>query len=116
MGGNAEYQRARKARLKALGLCIRCGKRPAEAGKTRCRECADRENKQEHKRKGIITVADVLLECKPGYHCLQCTFKDCLCPHSRIKPTWEERRMLKGWVKDETDEGTEPSHTVCVKG
>lgn len=105
MGGNAEYQRERKARLKAQGLCIKCGKRPAEAGKTRCRECADREKLLEHKRKGITTVAEVLLECKPGYHCLKCKLKDCLCPHSRVKVTYEERLMLRGWVKDEENDG-----------
>jgi hypothetical protein len=101
-GSNAEYLRERRARLKAQGLCIRCGKRPAEAGKTRCRECADREQAKENKRKGRITVKEVLKECQPGYHCLKCSLKDCLCPHSKFRgATYEERLMLSGWVKDE---------------
>ncbi len=40
----AAYMRDRKKRLKALGLCDQCGKRPPEEGKTKCRPCLDRFN------------------------------------------------------------------------
>ncbi len=96
MGGNAEYQRERRARLKALGLCLRCGKRPAEAGKTRCRECADNENQKEHERKKQIRQY-----CQPGYRCLVCDFPDCKCPMSVFRSqTREERMMIACYVAD----------------
>lgn len=34
-----QYQHDRKERLKAAGTCVKCGKRKAESGKTRCQQC-----------------------------------------------------------------------------
>lgn len=34
------YQKERRERLKANGICFRCGKRKAVSGKTMCYECA----------------------------------------------------------------------------
>lgn len=34
------YQKERRERLKANGICFRCGKRKAVSGKTMCSECA----------------------------------------------------------------------------
>lgn len=34
-----QYQHDRKERLKAAGICVKCGKRKAESGKTRCQQC-----------------------------------------------------------------------------
>lgn len=50
------YQKERRERLKASGMCFRCGKRKAECGKTMCSECAikyrrwDREWHSKHSR------------------------------------------------------------------
>lgn len=38
----AAYMRRRRIRLKSLGICVECGKRKAETGKTRCTSCAVR--------------------------------------------------------------------------
>lgn len=35
----SDYQRARKIRLKAQGLCIECGTNKARADLTKCEEC-----------------------------------------------------------------------------
>ena len=48
-----EYQRARRAMLKALGRCVLCGK-PAPSGYTTCAACRDKISRQQalrrHKR------------------------------------------------------------------
>ena len=33
--------RARAARLKAAGICTKCGRRPSLSGRSRCQECLD---------------------------------------------------------------------------
>lgn len=38
------YDRDRRARLKAEGICTHCGQRPAEPGKLKCKECKDKQN------------------------------------------------------------------------
>lgn len=43
---SAECCRKRYERLKAAGLCVTCGKRPAEPGHTRCEACQKRANAQ----------------------------------------------------------------------
>ena len=40
------YQYARYHRLKDAGLCVICGKTPAEKGKSRCTECFAKERKK----------------------------------------------------------------------
>ena len=43
--------RARRDRLKAQGLCIDCGKRPADGGKIRCNICSSKRSQKVHERK-----------------------------------------------------------------
>lgn len=37
------YQKERYRRLKDMGLCTRCGKRPAATGRVMCARCSSRE-------------------------------------------------------------------------
>ena len=46
-----EWNRKRYSRLKNEGICVRCGKRPAENGKTRCRLCLDKEADRQRERR-----------------------------------------------------------------
>lgn len=41
------YNRERRALLKAEGLCVDCGKRPAIEGQTRCPTCARKKRESE---------------------------------------------------------------------
>lgn len=48
-----QYNKIRYQRLKDAGICTLCGKNPAEPGRVRCTECADRyarKPKQEKSR------------------------------------------------------------------
>jgi hypothetical protein len=45
MGRNKPgYHKERRAKLKALGLCAKCGKKPHRVGLTKCQECSDVDN------------------------------------------------------------------------
>lgn len=46
-----ELCRERRARLKAAGICVRCGKNPAREGRTRCQACEDKKRQSEIKYK-----------------------------------------------------------------
>lgn len=55
-----KYSAMRRARRKADGLCILCGKRPPEEGKRNCRECLDRQKvrdkeRRRRKREGLLS-------------------------------------------------------------
>lgn len=53
---DSQYQHDRKERLKSAGICIKCGKRRAVAGKTKCGVCAASERiraREYRQRKGI---------------------------------------------------------------
>lgn len=41
---NRRCARERRARLKAAGLCVRCGARPARSERVSCEECARRDS------------------------------------------------------------------------
>ena len=41
------YNRERRERLKAEGLCVDCGRRPAVEGQTRCPVCAQKKRESE---------------------------------------------------------------------
>lgn len=49
---NRQYQHDRKEHLKAAGICIKCGKRPAEKGKTRCVTCNIKERDRAKRYRG----------------------------------------------------------------
>ena len=78
--------RARRDRLKAQGMCIDCGKCPAEGGKLRCKTCAAKHSRETHERKirnGQLKQYRELglclhcgAECVPGkMHCMVCLAK-----------------------------------------
>lgn len=48
---SAECCRNRHERLKAAGLCVTCGKRPAEPGRIRCEACQKRANAKARERR-----------------------------------------------------------------
>lgn len=45
-----QYNRDRRARLKAEGLCIECGKRKPPSGHVRCNVCAEKHNEADQVR------------------------------------------------------------------
>lgn len=45
------YNRERRVRLKAEGLCIDCGKRQATEGQTRCPTCTRKKRESEQARR-----------------------------------------------------------------
>lgn len=47
-----QYFKDRRERLKALGICVKCGKRKAESNKTRCRFCNIKENERAMEYRG----------------------------------------------------------------
>lgn len=56
-----EYGRERRARLKAAGLCVDCGKAKAEEGRTRCQRCEERM-KESRKKWEILHAMDMEAE------------------------------------------------------
>lgn len=66
-----ESNRARYLRLKQMGLCVRCGYRPAIEGKTMCAYCeARRNNGSEQRRRAAGEMpADMRWD---GHRCGQC--------------------------------------------
>lgn len=66
-----ERRRKRYAERKAAGKCTKCGKRPPQAGKTKCTECLLKSRRIAEKcrrKKGIIPK----ILFGDGYHCAIC--------------------------------------------
>lgn len=51
----SQYHKDRKQKLKEMGICVKCGKRKAESGKTRCGICnaLERKRAKEYRGHGI---------------------------------------------------------------
>ena len=63
-----QFNKDRRDRLKAEGLCIDCGKKPAADGKLRCRTCGAKQNESNKAwrvRDKIKREADKAREGKP---------------------------------------------------
>ena len=58
---HAQTRQKRIARLKAVGLCVVCGKVPTQAGYTRCKACRDRSyaSRKARWRAGQKTVREI---------------------------------------------------------
>lgn len=76
---NREYQRRRRAELKALGLCAHCGRNPIEEGRRKlCAACRARENENARARREYLRGRGLCLDCgrekaRPGhYWCEAC--------------------------------------------
>ena len=59
---NREYFRERTKKLKAEGICVKCGKRAAEKGKTRCMICNIKEANRAHRAKDCLPRSE-----RPAY-------------------------------------------------
>lgn len=57
-----QYQHDRKERLKAAGICIKCAKRKAETGKTKCATCNIKERERARRYRGGIPRSE-----RPAY-------------------------------------------------
>ena len=64
---NAKYQRERRARLIAAGLCVWCGARQAVTGQVRCLPCAAKGNlvtlKRYHRKRPALKALGVSTIC-----------------------------------------------------
>lgn len=78
----AEYFRARRDGLAARGLCTRCGRKPPQAGKRECFDCALSSSKRHASRADKLLDAGLCSRCgkrprKDGLRsCEQCAERE----------------------------------------
>src|SRR5262245_27426913 len=61
-GKGAAHQRRRRARLRAAGLCLTCGKEP-EPGRKYCRPCLDRHSAGAVARRQGLKAQGICYQC-----------------------------------------------------
>ena len=82
-----QYQHDRKERLKDAGLCIKCGKRQAENGKSRCRQC----NISERARARVYRGNQIPRHERPAYG--MCYFCGTKIDSGKVCETCRERNI-----------------------
>jgi hypothetical protein len=60
---NREYLRRRRTELKAQGLCVYCGLRPAVEGRVLCASCRDRARANTVARRTYLLGRGLCLDC-----------------------------------------------------
>lgn len=100
---NRKHQHDRKERLKAVGICIKCGKRKAESGKTRCQQC----NVAERARARVYRGNYIPRHERPAYGMCNCcgtkieSGKICASCRERNIKNLPESNPNEFWRKDE---------------
>lgn len=89
-----KYNRDRYYRLKEQGICVLCGKEKAVEGRTKCKSCADFENKKIKFNHQVAIHAGVCTEC--GRKLEDNNYKTCeRCRRIRRKKSKEWRNNNK---------------------